>query len=466
MRKTAKALLRVAGTVIICIILLTAVACIPRGLIRRNVQISADYFSERMPFVTLWEDYINSVQDNYSDTVLCDIAYCMDAKHPFSSAIRARYVHSVGQHTYQGLLSAVNEDAEPNLEYGRYWHGSIVFIRPLLMLIPISKIRILCGIMICIMQLVIIALLIKGGNKGFAACYLISFILIHPWILFTSLEHGTAFLVASGASLFMVLMKDRSSDKVMTFFAVTGVVTCFMDFLTNETLSFTLPMLLLIILSSQGDNNAFLGMTVKVQKKSVSSYSGKMKKASKGNSNDRAKENCFMVIRYGLCWLGGYLLMFVIKMALLWVFSGTERFKASIEEGFFRLGGDVQVSNIMETETVDFAKRLSGAVWHNLACLYFTHSGLMTAGRAWLITVAILITGMVIVYLMHERIRTEIVLPMVIIALVPILRFLVLSNHSYVHFFITYRAMMITLAVLLFIIYDNSIRIILVKRSK
>ena len=62
------------------------------------------------------------------------------------------------------------------------------------------------------------------------------------------------------------------------------------------------------------------------------------------------------------------------------------------------------------------------------------------------------------VYLMHDRIDGRTAVPMAMVALLPFIRFLVLSNHAYIHFFITYRALMPTLAVFIYFVYDNAVR--------
>ncbi|WP_022763513.1 hypothetical protein [Butyrivibrio sp. AD3002] len=451
MNTLKKVLLSVAATMCICIVLLI-VACIPRQAIYENTLISANYFANRQPFEPLLDDYINSIQDNFSDTLLCDISYCIDERHPFKSVIQAKYTQGEMQQAYEGLLSAVNDAEAPNMEYGRYWHGSLVLIRPLLLIMPIDKIRILCGITICTIQLVIIVMLIRRKNIAFACCYLIAFILIHPWMLFTSLEYGTAFLAASVASLVMVLGQDRSTARLMAFFAITGVITCFVDFLTTETLTFTMPMLLFLANKAQKEKNE---------------SPINRRNAKKDQTVGKIKVNCMLVIYSGLCWFAGYLGMFVMKIILLTVVAGKDTMITSLQEGLFRLGGDVRKSNVSSSQTVDFARRLSGAIWHNLACLYPTHAGVMEAGGVWLTTGLILIAGLILVYLLHDRIELQIVIPMVMIALVPFMRFLVLSNHSYVHFFITYRVLMTTIAVYLFFVYDNAIRhIVKAKRKK
>lgn len=420
----------------LCVALLTLSACIPRTAIQGQSQSSAEYFAERKPFVVLYQDYVNTIQDNYSDAVLCDIAYCIDPSHPFSSVIRAKYAQGEYEEAYEGYHAAVNGREDANREYGRYWHGSLVLIRPLLTVMPIGTIRILCGSVILILQFFIAAILFRQRKTAFAVCWLLGLLLVHPWMLFTSLEYGTAFLTASAASLAILLKKDHSDAGTMPFFMVTGVVTCFVDFLTTETLTFTLPMLLLLADRITAGREA--GRTVETA--------------------GTAKAVCLSVLKNGLCWLGGYLAMFVLKLGLLAAVAGMDVVQSSLNEGLLRLGGSVRTANISIAPIVNFGTQISGAIWHNLACLYPTHAGEMQAASAWIPTLVILAVGFAAVYLLHGRIDEKLFLPMGMVALLPYLRFLVLSNHSYEHFFITYRAQMVPIVVFLFFVFENGIR--------
>ncbi len=436
MKKGLKIPVYMLAAMALCVALLTLSACIPQTTIQKQSQSSAEYFADRAPFALLYQDYANTIQDNYSDTVLCDIAYCIDPSHPFSSVIRAKYAQDEYEEAYEGYLAAVNGTEEPNREYGRYWHGSLVLIRPLLAVMPIGTIRILCGSVILILQFIIATILFKRRKTAFAVCWLLGLLLVHPWMFFTSLEYGTAFLTASAASLVILLKKDHSDAGTMPFFVVIGVITCFVDFLTTETLTFTLPMLLLL-----------------ADRIATGRESGRT-----SDTTRTAKEVCLSVIKNGLCWLGGYLLMFVLKLGLLAAVAGMDVVQSSMNEGLLRLGGSVRTANISIAPIVDFGTQISGAIWHNLACLYPTHTGEMQAAAAWIPTLVILAVGFAAVYLLHTRIDGKLFLPMGMVALLPYLRFLVLSNHAYEHFFITYRAQMVPIVVFLFFVFENGIR--------
>ena len=98
--RLVKILFHMLAAMVLCVALLLLSTCIPRGMIQKQSENSAKYFAERAPFAILIGDYVNAMQDNYSDTVLCDIAYFIDPAHPFESVIRARYAHNENEEAY------------------------------------------------------------------------------------------------------------------------------------------------------------------------------------------------------------------------------------------------------------------------------------------------------------------------------------------------------------------------------
>jgi hypothetical protein len=413
-------------TAFCCVLLLVITACIPTGMIQKQSEASAEYFSQREPFEVLIGDYINSIQDNYSDTVICDIIYCIDTKTPFKSVISAKYTQSAHEQAYDGYLAAVRGEEEINNEYGRYWHGTMVLLRPLLVFVPVQLIRVIFGVLITILQIAVICILVKRKHIAFSVIYGISVLLVEPWMFFTSFEYSTAFLVASAAALIILLLKGRESDDVtMPFFAAVGVVIFFMDFLTTENLTFTLPMMMLLL-----DRHP--------------SYSG--------------KEGFISILKNGICWALGYAGMFFLKVVLLLVVAGKEVVASSVEEGFFRIGGEVRLGNSNLNPAADPWTRFSGAIWHNLSALYPETLGELTPAFPVITTGIILAVGFSLVYLLRDKIDWNLFIPLGIVALIPYARFLALSNHSYVHFFITYRAQLVTIAVFIFFVFENGIR--------
>lgn len=493
-------------TMAICVFLLTVTALIPQNMIRKQSEVSAEFFIRGTPFTVLIGDYVNSIQDNFSDAVLCDIIYNIDTKHPFKSAISAKYVLNENENANQAYYRAVFEDAPANTEYGRYWHGSMVLLRPLLVVMPIKIIRLLYGGLCILFQLIIAFILFRSGHRSLAVCSLLALIFVEPHMFFVSLEYSNIFLVASAAEFIVLLYIKRAEDKLifgagsdialqrgkiyeqlLPIFAAIGVVTFFADFLTTETLTFTLPMMIVLAFYaggsgtkrelSAGSSVKKRGKTGNTLKTADSINCRKPGKALKtGDSINRRKpgkalrvENISeeralinsgigLVIKAGIAWFIGYAGMFALKIVMLLVVCGREVMKSSFDEGLFRMGGEVRISNLSNSETVDPFAKLTGSIWHNLACLYPIKTGEIRASSAYIPTLIILILGTAIVYLLHEKIDWGLFVPLCITAALPLLRFLVLSNHSYIHFFFSYRALMVTVAVFLLFVYENGIR--------
>ncbi|MCR5778011.1 MAG: hypothetical protein K6G84_11430 [Lachnospiraceae bacterium] len=208
-----KTILTVILTIFVCVALLVTTACIPRSMIQKQSEVSAGYFATKAPFQVLIGDYINSMQDNYSDTVLCNIIYCIDTQQPLKSVIEAKYAQESDQENYEGYRKVVRGETEANAEYGRYWHGTMLLLRSLMILFSIKTIRFIFGTAIVLLQALIIFILAKRGHISFCGCYIISFILVQPWMFFTSLEYSTAFLTATVVELPVSLHLRRSGRR-------------------------------------------------------------------------------------------------------------------------------------------------------------------------------------------------------------------------------------------------------------
>ena len=304
-----KTILTVILTIFVCVALLVTTACIPKSMIQKQSEVSAEYFATKSPFQVLIGDYINSMQDNYSDTVLCNITYCIDTQKPFKSVIEAKYAQEPNQENYEGYRKVVRGETEANVEYGRYWHGTMVLLRPMMMF-SIKIIRVLFGTVIILLQALIVFILSKRGHISFCGCYILSFILVQPWMFLTSLEYSTAFLTATIVELAILMKKKKTDIETMPFFAAVGVITFFVDFLTTETLTFTLPMMILLI------------------------------------ENNGIERKYRYILKNGVCWIAGYLGMFITKVLFLLAISGKEVAESSIAEGFLRVGGEVRQGNI------------------------------------------------------------------------------------------------------------------------
>ncbi|MBR2547295.1 MAG: hypothetical protein IKF07_03785 [Eubacterium sp.] len=419
----------IAATMFVCILLLTAVNMIPTGQIEQYSRESADHLIKSPLFVPLIGKRVSSIQDNYADAELLAITYSIDNSRPFVSAVRDEYAVDDEKSAVQSYRDLVNGKTEPNSTYSRYWHGSMVYIRPLLMFMSIDGIRKAIGSLIILLQLLVVIMLLKMGKKTWLICYILAFIATAPWMLFTCLEYSSVFLVLPGAVLVILyLISKGEEDKAALLFGAAGVITCFVDFLTTETLTFTIPMLFLLL---------YL-----IEEKKLSSVSSGIK----------------VVVINGIWWAAGYITSFLTKFVLIYIVCGREELIESFKAGMLRVSGQVHMGNTNLAPEATDLDRLAGAIWHNLSPFFFVKYDHMTMVGAVFPALLIISVAFVIVFLFHKDINIEHIIPVMILAVLPYIRFLVLSNHAYMHFFFTYRAEMVTVMVLLYLTWMYGIR--------
>lgn len=77
--------------------------------------------------------------DNYTTYHMLNIAV-QSADDPFADAVSSKFYQ--GSDPDEGLMHAIA--GESNASYERYWHGYVIFLRPLLVLFNVQQIRLLC----------------------------------------------------------------------------------------------------------------------------------------------------------------------------------------------------------------------------------------------------------------------------------------------------------------------------------
>lgn len=416
------------GTALICACLLFLSSLIPQAPLRDNCYESALYFSKEASFHNLVSGYFFSMQDNYADCILTQIIWQMDEKNPVISSLEAAYYSEETQYVDASFLQAMDEGLKANTEYVRYWHGSMVFLRPLFLAFNIVQIRVILALAVAAEMAVVVFLLLKrekasrsGCLKTAAFCLIGALILVHAYLIAASVEYVTTFLVL-GAVLIILLMRAKKDKELRTeaFFASTGVVTCFVDFLTTETITFTIPMAVLLLILYENHKLTSI------------------------------KDGIKRIFTNGICWLGGYAGMFAAKWGISGLVFGKEALKGSLSHAAERVSGTV--SDDLLTVSLTKSQQYFGALWQNIGCL-FPIKEEMTGRQVmlWLFLILLVVAAFFYLFRTNEKHGTLFV-PLLLLALLPYARFLALSNHACRHYFFTYRAQLITVFVLLLFI--------------
>ena len=194
-------------------------------------------------------------------------------------------------------------------------------------------------------------------------------------------------------------MYAKKQTNFIDFFIIIGNLTAYFDFLSTETLTFTLPLICILLL--QNKNNPF---------------STKM---------DYLKTT----LQTGISWLIGYGSAWISKWTIASVVLQTNAFQLALQQASTRISG--------EAANLSITKQTTGAITRNIVCLFPFNYLKENALFVFIITISIIF---IFYYLFKKQNHTSLSTILCIIALVPYIRFSVLSNHSYLHYFFTYRA--------------------------
>lgn len=448
-----KGILTFIITVFSCMLLLVGTSCIPQLAVAEQVRSSAEYFEDRALFPYLLDGQFNCRQDNYADAILINILYHIGQapdESLFSSVMRGAYYNEERQNVNEALAIAVEAPQHANVDYFRYWHGSLVLLRPLFVLTDVTGVRLILGIMAILSYLAASILLWKKGERAIAICLFAGFLLVNGWMGMLCIEYVTMLLLSGVISLLIVLSNHHETEiwnrhkRVLILMVLSGVLTCFLDFLTTETLTFTIPMFLELVLERH--------VSWKNQEVQNNVKSGKQKPIGQFGRDLRWTLTC------GIVWGFSYAGMFLIKWGLSAVLFGKEAFLAALSSASERVSGTVHLGDTSLDPEASGLQRLSGALSRNISALFPFRDEMNTAVGV-LLFFLVLFVCFACIYVLHTKEFSfgKIGIFLVLAAL-PYVRYLALSNHSYMHYFFTYRAQMITILVCLYLTWEYGVK--------
>ncbi len=415
MSNKANAVLKYITVFICTVVLLTALlslsALIPKKFINNNIKISSEYLCEGKLFGEVVSGIEGSKVDRYADSILLGIAYQYDSGHPLSSIMESSYYHDSFKNENDNLYIAVTQGKEANQQYMRYWHGSIAIVRPLLTVMNIRQIYIFNFIVMMLLLIVLTVLLVRNRAYIAAIGIVAGFVGTSSWFVTFSLEYTWMYLLMLVMSIILVLMINKQKASKLGFlFLIGGICTNYLDFLTTETMTLLIPLLLFVYFEV------------------------------KNNKKTEYRQIIISCIKFSVLWLSGYAGMWIMKWILAAVMLNMNTLPyvtGHIEE---RLGGNIGISPF---------EYMTGAIINNVKCIFPFEYGV-----AGILAFIVVVIGILYIsYVYHKKnINRELILTYTVIGIIPYIRYLILHNHSYLHYFFTYRAQMTTIMAVVFIV--------------
>lgn len=294
MKKIFKYICVYAGVLAVLMLALWASTKLPQARIDRNIEKSFILLNEEGPYAYVLDGRPTSMLDNYTDTITLTVCKSSGPQEKQSFLTNPFFG---GDDVLGNLGKYCVGEVVPESYYVRYWIGSRIFLRPLLEVADMQYIR--YATITLTFVLFALAVLSIGRNLSVwsGLAFVIGIYLIRPYICARCLQYACCPLIALLAVLAVPLI-ERKLDSYPMFFMVVGIVTMFFDFYTVPILTFGLPMIYLMSL--------------------------------------RAKNGMPMSIKdVLLClagWGAGYLLTWLVKMALVDIFTEYAGFSNGFSE--------------------------------------------------------------------------------------------------------------------------------------
>ena len=386
---------------------LVAAAAIPNERIYDNMYESAFFFKDHAPYVN--ESQLRLVQDNYADVILLNVTWNMGSD-PFVSTLNSAYYDGNDGTTDYGEnwgFYCTLAGTPPNKDYSRYWHGMAALIRPFMLFTDIDGIKLIGTITAFVLLAANAALLLKKRQYFAAGALVAAFMCVHVWDICISLEYQPAVLVTL-ALLPLYILFEKNDGALSIFAVISGVMIAFFDFLTCETLTILIPLIIVFIMRKQ---------------------------------DNRLPEfkDCFMLtMKCGAAWFLSYSGAYIVKWGAASLVTGENKFAAALSSVEERLVGEAEelnpVAQFFLAPLANISTLFGGTArveWGNIA------AGLMISAAVF--------GAVFYLFRCREKFDRSFTLVMLILGALPFIRFFLLNNHSYLHEFFTYRALASTI---------------------
>lgn len=400
-------------TVIILFSSLVITSMIPKNAIKEKMVESVEFFKKNSGIEAVQSRREYSYLHLYADSVLLNIIYSIDSNKPIESSLWCNFYQKLYADINNDFIEVVENDIVPNQQYLRYWHGSMIILRPLFTIFNIEHIYILNAIVMSLLLIWLIIILWKKSKK-LAIIFGVSTVMVAMAFVPFCLEYTWTFFIMLITSIIAINIEKNNEKKLGILFLISGIFTCFFDFLTTEIITILVPIVLILIIRKKEERlNNF-------------------------------KEGIIFLIKYCMLWAFGYVGMWIAKWCISSIILNINAIDYVKEEAMLRVNG----LQGLESKS----KMYFEAIFKNFQTLYPINiikreSDLLKIIIACLIIILALIDWKNIKKMWFPAL-------LLVIAIIPYCRYLILANHSFRHCFFTFRSQMISIIAIIWAISE------------
>lgn len=394
LKKIRNVICILAAGIIIATLLQCLVFALPTWRMEQNVRKSIDIFKNEGSY----DDIIKGIQgtklDNYTDSAML-LQAIYDGNEPLLERAMNIYSKTVEKKNYTEALIQYCDTGKTDgvRNYFWYWHGYMIFLKPLLLLCDYGNIRVLN---ITLQLLVFVGLLFamyKKDLKQYIIPFFAAYILIMPNTVGLSLQYAACYYIMMITSLCMVWFYDtlKKNSWFYLLFLFSGMCTSFFDYLTYPMVTLGIPMIYYYLYNTE---NKF-------------SYLIKT------------------MFSNGISWLSGYVGMWAGKWLVSSIILHQNSFVKAIEK-IAQHTGNRENGNIVEYTLLDVFKL--NFQWVS----EFSYIAIIIIALFYSFYISKKNGGIT-----KKNIRLS--LPLIVTACIPIFWYIFSNTHAYYHYWMEYR---------------------------
>ena len=398
-KKLAVSIVILVGSALVGAILLFLVYLLPTDIMREHVSESVQ--------MQVWEwDYYRwipkdatSTSDGYTDALMINIAMHDVENGTISDALLNPCIWYEDSTCMSDSLQKIClGDLEESYsdDYARYWHGYLIFLKPLLFFFNYYRIRWINTLTGCVMVSAVLLLLYKRFKScKYSIAFLLAYLFLNPIIMRASLQFSSIFYIIGIEFIAALVWGDRliQKNRFCYLFLLSGIMTAYFDLLTYPAAALGMLLILQLLMK-----------------------------------NEKFSKSFFRAVGGALMWLLGYAGMLAEKWIIAELITGESVISSAMDEAIYRStayvadfeGGNFSWAGLFSMQFSWLSDE--NAILFKMALIAFAAGIIM-----------VLVTGKVKIVINASQLSC-----LLVFSLIPIARYIVLANHSFVHS-MTYR---------------------------
>ena len=399
-----------AASICIGAVLILAAYSLPTARIYHNVDRSSRIY-ELEGHAPFWAGgVIHTRIDNFTDAIML-----MKAAYPVENLIDSaflnpswKFIDDTPDAPVNTLVDVMKNERQADGEvwyYPLYWHGYLVILKPALLISPVHDLRVLNFYIQFFLTLTVLFLFYKKFGRNLTLAFALILLTLNPVTAAIDFQNSDVFCIILLSTIFIFRRNEMllRGQNYLYFFLILGIVTVYVDFLTYPFAAFGISLCVCVLMNQKFFCDA------------------------------EPKKILAKLSSYLFAWGFGYGGMWAGKWILATIFTGENVLLSAFGKAIYRTSTTLSAAE-------------GGMTFTYFDVLARNFSALMRGPLP-------VILALLLIYLLYLLIRRKkkifatksIALTFAFIILLPFIWYAVLKNHSYVHDYMTYRNLAVTI---------------------